>query len=276
MSSQADLCGFTPGLRMRLEVGDHVIKTADSVEEVKQALRLRYEVYYGEYLGRTDPDTIDLDRFDPICDHVLVIEKSTGNVVGTYRLISSSDRDYYSCQEFDISSILCLEGKKLEIGRACIARASRDGTVFMMLWKGISEYMQRAGTRYAFGCTSMPAGRDYRRVTALFRYLRHKHYSSGERRVFPVNPLPACVTSIADAPGNEIINQATISRLLPLLCVYLHAGAVVCGEPSYEEVFRTHDFFTLLDTEALTDAGFRLFRTPDHGLFDNVRKFMRE
>lgn len=276
MSNHADLSGFTPGLRMRLEVKDHVIKTADSAEEVRQALRLRYQVYYCEHLGRADSGELDFDRFDPICDHVLVAETGTDRIVGTYRLISSGDNDYYSCQEFDASSILRLEGRKLEIGRACIARCARNGAVFMMLWKGISEYMQRTRTRYAFGCTSMPAGKDYRRVSALFSYLRRNHYSCDERRVFPLNPLPECVTSEAAASGTETMNQTAVSRLFPLLCVYLHAGAAVCGEPSYEEVFRTYDFFTLLDVASLTNAGHKLFRTPDHGSFDNVREFMRE
>lgn len=276
MSNESDLAGFTPGLQLRLQVGDHAIKTAETLEEVKQALRLRHEVYYGEFLGRTDPDQLDLDRFDPVCDHMLVLEAATGRIVGTYRLNFSRQGDFYSSQEFDIRAVLRLKGKKLEIGRACVARQGRNRGVFMMLWKGISEYMRRTGTRYAFGCTSMPAGNDYQRVTSLFRYLRSKHYSSDACRVFPINPLPASVTSAGDSPTNEAMDEARVGRLLPLLAVYLHAGAVVCGEPSYEEGFRTYDFFTLLDVESLTEAGRRLFRTSDHGSFSTVRSFMRK
>ena len=38
MCNQADPAGFIPRLRLRLDVQDHVIKTADSLEEVRQAL----------------------------------------------------------------------------------------------------------------------------------------------------------------------------------------------------------------------------------------------
>ncbi len=276
MCDKTGLVGFTPRLRLRFEVRDHVIKTAESVEEVIQALRLRYEIYHGELLGQKVLDGLDLDRFDPICDHMLVVETGTGRVVGTYRLNSSHENDYYAHKDFDISAILRLKGMKLEIGRACIAKCARDGAVFMMLWKGISEYMQQTGVRYVFGGTSMPPGKDLRRVTALFRYLRRKHYSADEFRVFPLNPLPGCVTSERDPSEEEGMNETTISRLLPILSVYLHAGAVVCGEPSHGKDYGTYVFFTLLDTGNLTNAGHKLFRTPDHGAFDNVKAFMRE
>jgi len=60
------------------------------------------------------------------------------------------------------------------------------------------------------------------------------------------------------------------------LQAHRHAGAAICGEPAYDEDFQSYDFFALLDAEALTNAGNRLFRTPDHGSFDTVKAFMRE
>jgi putative hemolysin len=276
MSSQTDLVGFAPGLRLKLEVRDHVIKTAESPDEVRQALRLRYEVFYGEYLRRANPQQLDFDRFDSICDHLLVVETGTGHVVGTYRLNSSRDADYYSRQEFDIGAILRLEGNKLEIGRGCVAKQCRSRGVFMMLWKGIAEYMRRAGTRYLFGCSSMPAGEDIERVAAFYGYLLRKHYSTDGRRVYPLKPLPARQTIVLARPEDEAREETARRRLLPLLSIYLHAGAVICGEPAYDEDFQAYDFFTLLDLEALTPSGNNLFHTPDHGSFDTVKAFMRE
>jgi putative hemolysin len=276
MSSQADLVGFAPGLRLILEARDHVIKTAESPEEVRQALRLRYDVFYGEVLRRTNPQQLDLDRFDSICDHLLVVETGTGRVVGTYRLNSSRDADYYARQEFDIGAILRLEGNKLEIGRGCVAKHRRNRGVFMMLWKGIAEYMRRTATRYLFGCLSMPAGEDPGRASALYNYLLRRHYSADEYRVYPLTPLPARAKFVRNPSEDEAMDEAASRRLLPLLSIYLHAGAVVCGEAAYDEDFQTYDFFTLLDVEALTDAGNRLFRTPDHGSFKSVKAFMRE
>ena len=74
MPNETDRIGFVPGLRLKLEVRSHIVKTADSWEEVRQALRLRYDVFYREYLQRTNPEHLDVDRFDPVCDHILVVE----------------------------------------------------------------------------------------------------------------------------------------------------------------------------------------------------------
>ena len=201
MSSQTDLVGFAPGLRLRLEARDYVIKTAESPEEVRQALRLRYDVFYGEVLRRTNPQQLDLDRFDSICDHMLVVEPGTGRVVGTYRLNSSRDDDYYARQEFDLDAILRLKGNKLEIGRGCVAKQCRNRGVFMMLWKGIAEYMRRAGTRYLFGCSSMPASEDIERVAALYGYLLRKHYSSRGTPCLSVEAVARAPTSGAQSAG---------------------------------------------------------------------------
>jgi putative hemolysin len=276
MPSEIDLVGFAPGLRLRLEASDHVIKAAESAEEVRQALRLRYEVFYGEVLRRANPQQLDFDRFDPICDHLLVVETGTDRVIGTYRLNSSRDADYYAAQEFDIDAILRLTGKKLAIGRGCVAKHCRRRGVFMMLWKGIAEYMRRAGTRFLFGCLSMPAGENLGRVASLYAYLLRKHYSAEECRVYPLKPLPALATLMRNPPEVEVIDEAASRRLLPPLPIYLHAGAVVCGAPAYDPDFLTCDFFTLLDVEDLTSAGNKLFRTPNHGSFESVKAFMRE
>jgi len=273
---ERDLAQFVPRLRLSLAIRDYVIKTAESAREVEQALRLRHEVFYRERLGYSRPDGLDVDRFDPICDHILAVQMATGQVVGTYRLNPSPDHDCYSRQEFDISSILRLEGKKLEIGRGCVRQSGRTRGVFMTLWAGIAEYMSRSGTRYAFGCLSMPASEDLGRVRALYGFLQTKHHSTGDCRVYPLNPLPGCPTAKRSPAGDEVMDEATSRRLLPLLSVYLHAGAVVCGEPAYDESFRTYDFFTLLDLQGVTSAGNRLFRTPDRGSFRTVRSFMKE
>lgn len=274
MSSLDRLSTFAPALRVRLEAGNYVIRTAESLDDVRQALRLRYDVFYREHLDRTNPERLDVDRFDGLCDHMLVAEAGTGQVVGTYRLNASATSDFYSRQEFDIGPILDLEGAKLEIGRGCVARRHRQRAVFMLLWRGIAEYMSRAGTKYLFGCLSMPATTDVAGVAALSRYLLRAHGSAAERRVSPLNPVPGLADPAVGGRGEDAVDDAAVRRALPLLPIYLHAGAVVCGEPAYDEEFQFYDFFTLLDVAAVTSAGNRLFRTADHGAFESVRSFL--
>ena len=71
--------------------GDLEVRLARNEVEVAAAQRLRYCVFYEEMAALPTADmaasSSDFDDFDRVCDHLLVIDLSTGAVVGTYRLI---------------------------------------------------------------------------------------------------------------------------------------------------------------------------------------------
>ncbi|CAM5640577.1 L-ornithine N(alpha)-acyltransferase OS=Streptomyces glaucescens OX=1907 GN=SGLAU_29320 PE=3 SV=1 [Streptomyces glaucescens] len=67
----------------------YTVSLARDEEDVRAAQRLRHDVFAGE-LGAllTSPRPgLDIDAFDAYCDHLLVREETTGQVVGTYRLL---------------------------------------------------------------------------------------------------------------------------------------------------------------------------------------------
>src|ERR1700730_10822771 len=53
---------------------------------IEEAQRLRYEVFTSEP-GFELTSTTDADRFDQYCDHLLVREDTTGELVGCYRML---------------------------------------------------------------------------------------------------------------------------------------------------------------------------------------------
>ena len=58
-------------------------------EEVREAQRLRYKVFV-EAAGLPRPahhNGLDQDEFDQYCDHLIVRDSSTSQVVGTYRVL---------------------------------------------------------------------------------------------------------------------------------------------------------------------------------------------
>lgn len=59
---------------------------------MRAAQRLRHQVFAGELGARLDgPEPgLDIDSFDAYCDHLLVIDEETEQVVGTYRLLPPS------------------------------------------------------------------------------------------------------------------------------------------------------------------------------------------
>ena len=66
------------------------VQWAQHLDEVREAQKLRYDIFAGE-MGARLRTTIaghDVDLFDPYCEHLLVREQSTGQVIGTYRVLT--------------------------------------------------------------------------------------------------------------------------------------------------------------------------------------------
>lgn len=63
---------------------------AQHQDEVRAAQRLRYEVFAGEMGARlsTPIPGHDIDLFDNFCEHLLVIDEPSGQVIGTYRVLT--------------------------------------------------------------------------------------------------------------------------------------------------------------------------------------------
>ena len=58
--------------------------------DVRAAQRLRHRVFAGEMGAalHTPEPGLDIDHYDAYCDHLVVREDSTGEIVGTYRMLS--------------------------------------------------------------------------------------------------------------------------------------------------------------------------------------------
>ena len=101
--------------RRPVNVADLEVRLAKDAAELLAAQRLRYRVFYDEMGATPTPELAaeqrDFDRFDPICDHLLVIDKGAPAgepaVVGTYRLlreeVAREHGGFYSASEFDLS-----------------------------------------------------------------------------------------------------------------------------------------------------------------------------
>jgi putative hemolysin len=240
---------FVPKVRIRLEAGNFVIKTIDSYEELKTVLALRYDIFHREFRSGPMPATgWDVDEFDAICDHLVIIDQEKDRLVGTYRLISSSFANkFYSQTEFDLGTLLEAPGVKLELGRACIDKSYRSGMVMTLLWRGLAAYMREVKADYLFGCSSAKTT-DPTEVASIQAYLRQGGDVSDE---WGIHPLPKY--QMPKTEGSVQPDPAKAAELVPsLLSSYLKAGAKVCGEPALDLEFECVDFFTVLRTDQLT------------------------
>lgn len=256
---------FKPKVSMFYENERFIIKSVENAHELEQALKLRYEVFYKEVLNKKAILKIDVDGFDFICDHLIIIDKKSERVIGTYRLISSTFSDrFYSETEFDIDNIKMAKGNKLELGRACVHRDFRTGMAIALLWKGISEYIKKVDSRYLFGCSSVNTTNIFT-IAIIYKYLNQLYSSPEELRVYPhenyrLNQFDLYLNAIGDIDPKK----DRIEELVPaLLKGYLRAGSKVSGEPALDSKFRCADFFTVLDLGQLNDTYDKKYKLKD-------------
>ena len=212
--------------------------------ELEEAQRLRYSVFAVEMGARINGERrIDTDRFDSFCEHLVVRNLDTGDIVGTYRILSPDAAraagGCYSEQEFDLARLDHLRGSMAEIGRSCIHPDYRSGGVLMLLWAALIRYAVERGYTHLFGCASIGLGDGGHCAAATWRQVQAGHLGPLEHRVFPRCRLPL---ESLDA-GNE--NNLSAS-MPPLVKGYLNFGAQVYGEPAWDPDFNTADLPVML------------------------------
>ena len=94
-----------------------------------------------------------VEAFEMTNDLMLIIENSTKEIIGTYRLqtqqMAEKGIGFYSNSEFQLEML----GKKIlkgavELGRASISKDFRNTRVLFLLWRGIANYLAQTGKRY--------------------------------------------------------------------------------------------------------------------------------
>lgn len=232
-----------------------MVRVAESAEDIRRAQKLRYNVFaeeMGAQLASAHLGT-DVDDYDALCDHLIVEDPNSGQVVGTYRMLppaAARQVDKLYCEnEFDISRLNHLRAETLEIGRSCVHKDYRSGAVIALLWAGLADYIAQKGCNYLIGCASVSLADGGHQAVSLYRQLEASHLSPPEWRVFPQLPLPL----------NKVQDDAPSAPIPPLIKGYLRAGAFVCGEPSWDPDFNCADFFMLLPMSSLNERYNRHF-----------------
>lgn len=218
-------------------------------DEVREAQRLRYEVFAGEMGARlnTRIPGHDVDLFDDYCEHLLVRNTTTQEVIGTYRVLTSAQAKrvggFYSDSEFDLTRLRPLRDGMVELGRSCVHPDYRQGGVIMTLWGELIRFMARNKLDTMFGCASIPllgngdsSGAINGDVAAsLWRQLRETHLAAIEHHVWPRLPLPV-----------EQFDDTLAVEPPALIKGYLRIGAKVLGAPAWDPDFNCADLPIML------------------------------
>ena len=251
----------SPGLPDTLgRLGSLEVRLARTPKDVRKAQRLRYRVFYEE--GGATPTAAlklvrrDVDAFDALCDHLLVIDhaakgkfgKLKSRVVGTYRLLRQEVADrhggFYSAGEFAVEAFIAAHPNErvLELGRSCVLRSHRGKRTVELLWRGLWAYVLHHRVDVLLGCASLD-GLDPGRLALPLSFLHHHAPSPPERRV---RARPERFVTMNRLPREQIDVKAAMKSLPPLVKAYLRVGATFGEGAVIDRQFGTTDVFVLM------------------------------
>ncbi|MEV8613672.1 GNAT family N-acyltransferase [Amycolatopsis sp. NPDC051373] len=253
-SSQLLVSTDQAGVELPADAPRYSLLVAHANEEVLAAQKLRHQVFaeeMGAHLNSLKPG-LDVDYFDEFCDHLVVRDDKTGDIVGCYRMLpperASQAGSLYSDSEFDLTALSGLRSTLVETGRSCVHPDHRSGAVVSLVWAGIARYMLLSGHRYLAGCASVPLSDGGSYAAGVWDVLRAKHYAEESRRVSPLHPW-----------DSDSVARPDRAVLPPLIKGYVRLGAEVCGPPALDEDFGVADFFVLLDLHKIDERYLKFF-----------------
>jgi putative hemolysin len=262
-------------------IGDLEVRLARTQRDVRRAQRLRYKVFYEEMAAV--PDAVaafkrrDEDDYDPICDHLLVLERPAPQpkrrrwrrrprVVGTYRVlrqeIAEAHDGFYTQGEYDIAPLIASKSpdyRFMELGRSCVLKPYRNKRTIELLWHGLWTYVREHGIDVMIGCASFE-GTDPKAHANALSFLYHHALAPPEWRVKAHARLHTRMDII---PKEKLDAKAALKALPPLIKGYLRLGAFVGDGAVIDRQFGTVDVCIILPVERIDPRYFAHFGAPD-------------
>ena len=237
------------------------VRLANTPEEIEQAQKLRYQVFYEEYGAQ--PSEImrsqkrDFDDFDDITDHLIVLAKDpltkSEKIVGTYRLLRQNIAEqhgrFYSSDEYDLTKLVESDNFLLELGRSCVLADYRTKPILNMLWQGIADYITHHNIDLLFGCASFQ-GVNVDSIAQQLSYLYHFHLTPKD--ISPVAVKDRYV-NMNIHPKDSLNERRVFASLPPLIKGYIRLGATIGNGAVIDHQFNTIDVCIVVQTSLMTD-----------------------
>ena len=236
-------------------IGNLELRLATHEDDIVQAQRLRYQVFYEEMTAQPDALAMisrrDADAFDAICDHLLVLDHGAAGdaqVVGTYRLlrqeVARRHGGFYSASEYAIGPLLDAhpDANVLELGRSCVRAPYRNKRTVELLWHGIWSYVLAHRIDVMLGCASL-TGTDPEALALPLSFLAHYARAPEEwcARAHEHLHVP-----MARMPREAVDPRAALAALPPLIKGYLRVGAGFGDGAVVDRQFGTTDVLVVL------------------------------
>ncbi len=257
-------------------VGSLHVRLAQTAAEVRQAQKLRFQVFYQGGSAIANPARLisrrDIDVYDPICDHLLVIDHTERKnhplnnrpvVVGTYRLLRQPMAEeyggFYSAGEFDIATLIGRHANLqfLELGRSCVLAAYRNKHTVELLWHGIHAYIRQYRCDVMIGCASLD-GTDPNQLALPLSFL---HYYALAPETWRARALPERYVEMSRMSKEAVDPKTALRMLPPLIKGYLRLGAYIGDGAVVDHEFGTTDVLIVLPVSQIKHRYFQHFNS---------------
>jgi putative hemolysin len=267
MQTRATLAEARRGLDPVLgRLGSLEVRLATTPKEIRRAQRLRYKVFYGEMSATPNGASLisrrDLDEYDAVCDHLLVLDHSAKpkpfrkpkpQIVGTYRLlrqeVAHRHFGFYTAGEYEIAPLIEANPglRFLELGRSCVLAPYRNKRTVELLWHGIWSYVLHHRVDVMIGCASLE-GTDPEKLALPLSFLHH--YARAPER-WRVSALGERFVPMDRLSKGAVDPKAALRELPPLVKGYLRLGASFGDGAVIDWQFGTTDVLVILPVSAI-------------------------
>lgn len=245
-------------------IGTLQARLARDSSEVAAAQEVRFRVFYDELGAKRQYvhalEQRDADRFDAICDHLLVLDTTIPGpehrqIVGTYRLLRQESAlvagGFYSDEEFELESLMARHPDRrfLELGRSCVLPEYRSKRTVELLWQGIWAYCRIHGIDVMTGCASFHGTVPAAHAEAL-SLLAHNFRPDPDWDVRAIAPR---YRSMDLMPSEAVDLRRALAAMPPLIKGYLRIGARFGDGCVVDADFGTTDVFVVLSTDWIAD-----------------------
>lgn len=234
------------------ETSDYLIRLLDknNKNELIEVQKLRYDYLLKDFDPSLPEEGLDDDGFDEFCDSILVIEKKSGKIIGTYRvatLVTMKGHEFKCEEEFDIDILKNDPEGIIETGRAVVHGDYRNGAVISVLWEGLFHYAKDNNCRYIIGTASLH-GTDY---TVHRKCLSYLYHNSIDKR-FNIRSRKNSFEYFHDE-GVSLSGDSVPS----LLKTYLLLGSKVSENGYIDYEFNSCDVLVIVDMQNLNQRFLR-------------------
>lgn len=233
-----------------MEENKFIVKFAETEEEKQQLYRVRYDEmirFFHEANNVKADEEIDYTPYDDKAKAIIVIDPRNNMIVGSYRIMLSSDlgeNEKFLCEEeFNLDTLK--ESKELiaELSRAFVKTEYRNSNVLLLIWKYMFNYVLAVGARYIIGDVSFTSTNPIDSKDAL----SFVYYNYGVDDSFKITSSQQnCSIKLLE---KEEIDRIKCKEQMPTLVkAYMMFGAKFSKEYYIDKDFCSLDIFVLVDS----------------------------